>query len=219
MDDGKSWKDGGQIITSYKPRPSNSNPQFGGNGDFGCVWDYKMRRWVLFYAGDYYLGMAISSDPDGKRGTWLKWAGPRYGFRDPGMGGKGFGVGVPQLADGTQDWWSPNRGLSLKPGSNPGIHFNVYLNKWIMIWQAWSDNKLYIAGNANISNPDGWETPRLLTGSKNNFRAWHATVVCGGGGSAWCPGNVGRLYYSDNWSTSTDRRDFVMRTITFTRND
>lgn len=189
--------------------------------------------------GDYWLSMAISKDPDGKAGTWFKYAGPRLGFINPGLGGTSFAVGGKQNADGSFAW-GQQAGMALRPGSNPGIHFNVYLNKvswkllgsraksltpnfppslqWVMIWQAWSDNSLYISANADISNPDGWETPRFLTGSVNGFRAWHATVVCEGGGSAFCTGNTGRIYYSDEWGNS-DRRAFVSRTITFSRND
>ncbi|KAI9006797.1 hypothetical protein DFJ74DRAFT_773421 [Hyaloraphidium curvatum] len=218
-DDGVTWTTGGVIVTSSKPRPPNWNAQFGGNGDFGAVWDYFNNRWVMLYAGDYWLGMAVSSDPDGRPGTWYKYAGPRRGFVNPGLGGESFAVGGQQNGDGSFNW-NDIRGLAIRAGSNPGIHFNVYLNKWVAIWQSWQDNSLWISGNPNISDPNGWESPRFLTGSADGAggRAWHATVVCDGGGSAWCPGNTGRIYYADRWR-APDRRDFVSRTISFSRSD
>jgi hypothetical protein len=215
--DGVSWRNGGIIVTSWKNRPPNSRPEFGGNGDFGCVWDYKSRRWIMYYAGDYYLGIAVSSDPDGKRGTFFKYAGPGRGFTHPGIRGRGFGAGVPQLPDGSQDWSKPVRGLAMRPGSNPAIHFNVYLNKWVMLWNGW-DNRMYISASEDVADPDGWETPRLVARSVDGTKAWHPTVVCQGGGSAWCPTNTGKLYYADRWR-APDLRDFVTRTITFRRRD
>lgn len=127
-DDGVSWRDGGVIITSSKPRPPNSQAQFGGNGDFGAVWDYFNKQWVVVYAGDYWLGQAISKDPDAKPGSFKKWAGPNFGYRDNGLGGAGFGIGRKQNPDGSQ-LWGADTGAALRPGSNPGIHFNVVLNK------------------------------------------------------------------------------------------
>lgn len=90
-------------------------------------------------------------------------------------------------------------------------------NQWVMIWQAWADNSLYIATNADISNPMGWDTPKFLVSSINGGRAWHATVVCEGGGSSWCARTTARLHYADRWSG--DRRDFVSRVINFARYD
>ncbi|KAI9009198.1 hypothetical protein DFJ74DRAFT_687337 [Hyaloraphidium curvatum] len=214
--DGVSWTNGGLIITSAEPRPPNSAPKFGGNGDHGAVWDYDNRRWVLFYGGENWLSMAISSDPDGRRGTWYKYAGPQRGFSSPGIRGRGFPVGGSQLPDGSFDW-NGMRGLSLRAGSNPGIHYNVHLAKWIMLYNGW-DNAIWVSANVNISDPDGWETPRLVVRSRDGTRAWHPTVVCRLGGSAWCPSNAGRLYYADQWR-APDRRSFVSRTITFIRND
>jgi hypothetical protein len=167
--------------------------------------------------------MAISRDPDARPGSFWKYAGPNFGFTHPGLGGVGFAVGAGQNPDGSLRWGT-QRGLSLRAGANPGIHFNVFLNKWVMIWQHWEDNNMYISTNTDVSNPDGWETPRFLLGSidapgEGLRRAWHPTVVCEGGGSSWCPGNTGRLYYSDRWRAGSDRRDFVSRTITFSRSD
>lgn len=43
-DDGITWVDKGQIITSGEPRPRDDQPKFGGNGDFGVVWDWFEKK-------------------------------------------------------------------------------------------------------------------------------------------------------------------------------
>lgn len=106
------------------------------------------------------------------------------------------------------------QGLARAPGANPAIHYNLYLNKWVMVWHGW-DNKLYISSSVDTMN---WDTPRVLATSVNGYRAWYPTIICPEGGSLW-GGQTCRLYYSDNWKDGSDRRDFVSRTITFVRND
>ena len=80
--------------------------------------------------------MAVSEDADGKAGRWKKYAGPGKGFINEGLGGVGFPVGGKLNAQGEFDWGGKT-GISLQPGSNPGIDFNVYLGKWIMLWNGW----------------------------------------------------------------------------------
>jgi hypothetical protein len=166
-DDGVTWTDGGLIITSGDPRPPDSAPRFGGNGDFGVVWDWWAREWKLWYGGEYFLSMAISKDPDGKAGSWRKWGGPRVGFNSPGLGGRGFPVGGNVNADGSFNWnWIT--GLALAPGANPAIHFNMHLNKWVMVWHGWVNNRLYISASTDAMV---WETPRVIAESINQSRA------------------------------------------------
>lgn len=138
--------------------------------------------------------MAVSSDPDAKAGSWLKWGGPRVGFNSPGLGGRGFPVGGT-VDDWGQFNWNYITGLALAPGANPAIHFNTYLNKWVIVWHGWN-NKLYISASADTMT---WETPRVLAESINKSRAWYPTIICANGGHQWC-GDRGRLYYADNWN-------------------
>lgn len=215
-DDGKSWRNGGLIVTSSKPRPPDSQAQFGGVGDFGSVWDYVRKQWVMYYGGNHWLSIAISKDPAGRPGTWWKYAGPRKGFTQKGLGGTEFPPGWNQLPDLSMDWARGPRGIAIVPGSNPGMHYNFYLAKWVMIWNSW-DGKLYISANADISNPQGWETPRLFATSIDKTKAWHATVISKPGGSAW-GGASTRVYYADRWR-KPDIRDFVVRTLVFKRLD
>ncbi|KAI9004994.1 hypothetical protein DFJ74DRAFT_712878 [Hyaloraphidium curvatum] len=212
-DEGITWTDAGQIITAADPRPPDSAPRWGGNGDFGVAWDWWERRWKLWYGGEYWLSMAVSSDPEGRPGTWRKWGGPNVGFNVPGLGGRGFPVGGTVNADGSFNW-DRITGLALAPGANPHVHFNTYLNKWVMVWHGWNF-RLYISASDDGLN---WESPRLLATSINNSRAWYPTVVCATGGSLW-GAQWCRLYYGDNWAPNTDRRDFVSRTLQFVRYD
>lgn len=215
-DDGLTWTDGGQVITSDKPRPPDTEPKFGGAGDFGCVWDWRAKKWVMLFGGDDMISMAISADVDGKPGSWLKYAGPGKGFVNLGLGGVGFPVGGQVMPDGSFNW-GDKRGLALRSGSNPGLHYNSFLGLWICVWNGW-DNALYISGNPDMMNPDGWEAPKEVTKSADGSKAWHATVVSAKGGSAWCDGPDARLYYADKWR-APDLRDFVVRSIKFARAD
>lgn len=203
-DDGLTWQDQGLIITSGDPRPADNNPKFGGNGDFGVVWDWWEKKWKMWYGGEYWLSMAVSSDPDAKPGSWVKWGGPRVGFNSPGLGGRGFPIGGHLNDDGSFNWnWFS--GLARAPGANPAIHFNTYLNKWVMVWHGW-DNKLYISASADSMN---WEDARVIAESINQSRAWYPTIICPNGGNMWC-GQSGRLYYADRWTQVGNSTEAVL---------
>ncbi len=56
-------------------------------GDFAVIWDWKANHWKMYYSEDK-IGVAISEDPDGRVGTWMKWRGtftpePNAVFRNP----------------------------------------------------------------------------------------------------------------------------------------
>ena len=78
-DNGVTWTPGQQIITAWKLKPVI--PEWGGAGDHSVVWDHVGLRWVCFYQeqvenGEAQIHVAISTDPLGAPGTWLKWWQP-----------------------------------------------------------------------------------------------------------------------------------------------
>lgn len=186
-DEGKSWTSGNQIITSATSRPLV--PTWGGTGDCCVVWDHKNNRWLCYYQ-EQTISMAISTDPKGAPGTWKKY----YfgGFTENGLGGR----------------QSPLPGLSSAPGGNPSVHWNTFLNKWIMVWHGWSPANIYISASS-----DGivWETPQTIITSEIGGRAWYPTII---GDTDVEAGQVAKIYYADI-AQNFSYRDFKVRTITF----
>ena len=194
-DDGVTWSPGQQIITSSASKPAtpviNGVDQWGGDGDPTVIWDPSHSRWVAFYQ-DGTLRMAISTDPTGAPGSWHKY--DNGSFSQPGLGGQDSSL--------TQ--------LDRNAGANPSVHWNSYLDEWVMVWGGW-DGNVYIASSTDLI---AWSTPRVLaTSTFTAGHAWYPTII---GDSDTAAGQTAQLYYADLSSDFTTRH-FVTRSITFTR--
>ncbi len=193
FDNGVTWIESEQIITSWEEKPDS--PAWGGNGDFSVIWDENNSRWMCFYMDrssfrGNMIHMAISTDVLAAPGTWKKWDGKNFTVN--ALGGKG----------------KPLKVISEKPGSNPSISWNTYLNKWIMIWQTWKGN-IYISGSDDLIH---WESPRLVIVHGTNRIVWYPSIIGDGGDSSL--GQTGHLYYGD-FPSDRSSRIFYYRTITF----
>ena len=186
-DNGITWETGKQIITSYNSKPAT--PTWGGTGDCCVVWDHINSRWLCYYQ-EQTISMAISYDPVGATGTWKKYN--PSGFTEDGLGG----------------WQSPLPGLSSVPGGNPSVHWNTYLNKWVMVWHGWSPANIYISVSTNGIN---WDTPKMIIVSEQGGRAWYPTII---GVTDVEAGQVAKIYYAD-FAQDGGSRKFKSRTITF----
>jgi hypothetical protein len=126
-DEGETWSDGGIVLSSFVPKPEV--PAWGGLGDFGAVWDWRAQHWKCYFKEQQRLGVAISTDPDARPGSFFKW---RW------LGASGTMPDVSDWPAGTMEppgaeWESPGiggvytglPGLNDVPGSNPGIHWNT----------------------------------------------------------------------------------------------
>ena len=194
-DNGSSWSQGQQIITAWKSKPES--PAWGGAGDHNVIWDSDAQRWVCFYQEqaentEAEIHVAISTDPQGKPGSWMKWDG--QDFTAPGIGGKG----KPLPA-----FWG-------REGGNPSVHWNTYLKSWIMVYGGW-DGSLYIASSPNLLE---WSAPQVLVRPVQGGRAWYPTILSEEGDTR--AGQSARLYYAD-FNTDLIKRKFIGRTITFQR--
>jgi hypothetical protein len=195
-DDGVTWAKGQQIITAWKSRPAE--PAWGGAGDQGIVWDSANARWVCFYqeladVGEAQIHMAASSDPRGKPGSWFKWDGSH--FSAPGLGGKG----------------APLPAFLGYEGANPSIHWNTYLQQWVMIYGGW-DGSLYITSSADLIR---WAVPRVLVRpEQKGGHAWYPTIISAQGDTT--AGESAYLYYADI-APSASARKFYRSALTFTR--
>lgn len=186
-DNGVTWEPGEQIITGSTPRPDE--PTWGGAGDGVVIWDAINERWVAFYS-DQMIHMAISEDPLARPGTWYKWYEGE--FSEPGLGGQN----------------TPLPGLDLIAGANPSVHWNTYLNEWIMVYHGWDPAEIYISGSQDLIH---WYTPQSIIVSSQEGRAWYPTII---GDTDVQAGESARIYYADlaaDWGS----RDFVVQDITF----
>lgn len=189
-DNGFTWADSGQIITSNTPKPEER--AWGGAGDCCVVWDSVNQRWNCYYQ-EHNIRLAVSYDPLGSPGTWKKYYDGN--FNEDGMGGLS----------------TPLNNLSNKGGANPSIHQNTYLNKMVMTYHGW-DGGIYIT----VSN-DGinWEYPRKIIniGEYNN---WYPTII---GVSDTEAGRAAKLYYGEFYTSSGWRflveRDILFDTLEF----
>ena len=68
MDNGATWDEGAQILTTDTPRPEE--PDFGGDGDLAVVWDPFDRRWLCYYTTPMGVHLAMSTDPKARPGGY-----------------------------------------------------------------------------------------------------------------------------------------------------
>jgi hypothetical protein len=193
-DNGATWQSPAQILTAAEARPTLAQEHiWGGDGDGSAIWDAEHCRWMIFYQHEY-LTAAISTDPEGKPGTWFKYY--NGAFTEPGLGGKD----------------SPLAGLDAVHGGNPSVHFNSYLGKWVMVYHGWDPQVSYITSSTDLLI---WDKPRFLVDSANPpGRGWYPTII---GETDLRAGQKANLYYTD--MDRFDGRHFMHRSITFTRHD
>lgn len=194
---GDTWTKRGQIITSSTPKPSY--PKWGGNGDHCVVYDTNNSRWVCYYQ-EHFICMAVSYDPNGMPGTWYKYY--NGDFTQSGLGGAN----------------SPVPGLQNHPGGNPSVHYNTYIDRWVMVWHVWDGPypgpaSIWLSTSTDMVN---WDTPIHLVSAEGNEKMWYPTII---GSSDIEAGQSAWLYYAYwpnkyNWP-----RQFLRRKISFEPGD
>jgi hypothetical protein len=177
-DNGATWGAGRQFLTSDKAKPAT--PAWGGLGDGVIVRDEANKRWVAFFQWDW-IYMAISTDARGRAGTWWKYYEGQ--FSEPGLGGKVSPV--PILAE--------------RPGANPSVHWNTFLNRWVMVWHGW-DGNLYISASPDLF---AWDQPQVLMAPAAGRRLTYATVI---GVDDKKASSAPTMFYADMSEDWSDRR-------------
>ncbi|KAK9799416.1 hypothetical protein WJX73_005559 [Symbiochloris irregularis] len=197
-DEGASWSEGGPCVSAGPP---GDEPRWGGTGDHSCIWDPFYRRWLCYFTHDG-ISLAKSEDPRASIGTWKKWNGDDF---------SGEGLDGPSTVI---------EGLNSEWGSNPSIHFNTLLQRWVMLYANWP-GKLFVSTSTDAVH---WEPPRQIAESihkdkdGNPLAVRYPTVISAQGEAV--AGASARLYYADFDNPDNGAsRDFVSREITFTRRD
>jgi hypothetical protein len=105
---------------------------------------------------------------------------------------------------------TPIESLMSVQGANPSVHYNMYLEMWVMVFHSWG-GCLYIS-----SSPDAyeWSEPQeVLCSEHEGGKTWYPTII---GESDVLAGEKARLYYADMYD---GKRDFIGQEIVFTRAD
>jgi len=190
--DGVTWQKDGVILSSANPKPAT--PDWGGNGDHCVVWDEANARWICFFHEDYLM-VASSSDSEGRPGTWYKYY--QGAFTEPGIGG----------------FASPLSGWEAHAGGNPSVHFNTFLNCWVMVAHTWGSifgpSSLWISTSADLIH---WAPPRPLLESVTPQRFWYTTIL---GPTDTEAGQTAELVYGSWTNMDVNIRKFYKRSITF----
>ncbi len=166
-DNGATWFDLGIILSSPEEtlNCSAENGYFaGGHGDF-CVVLEEEQKYLYFFFGNYggepdEQGVAIArmlwkerDDPVGKVWKWYQGS-----WSEPGLGGKVtplFPVFVPWERPDCDAFWGPS------------IHWNVYLNQYVMLLnrakgKGWTQEGIYVSFSPCVSEPYSWSSPQKI---------------------------------------------------------
>jgi hypothetical protein len=166
-DNGATWEDLGFIISADPCRINcltKSPWDSGGTGDFVFYLDQK-KEFFYFYGTSYdpdmpeqgvfaaRLRYADRNDPAGKV---MKWH--NGGWNEPGVWGH-----VTPVFPAERDYHRPNGAMFW----GPAIHWNTYLQMYVMVLNHAVDTKLtedgiYISYNRDVGDPTGWSKPRMI---------------------------------------------------------
>ena len=227
VDNGATWEDLGFIIEA-KPcavRCDTASPwDSGGTGDFVFYLD-PAKEFFYFYGTSYdsrfeeqgvwaaRMRYADRKNPSGKVMKWHKGA-----WSEPALWGHVTPVFPAQRdyhgKDGEMFW-------------GPAIHWNTYLNTYVMLLNHAVDTKLtqdgiFISFNHDLGNPDGWSTPRMILDRKEIQKAMvGATVSPTKLENGWYPEVIGTEKGETDKVVGRTARFFLAgvsrKTITFMR--
>jgi hypothetical protein len=184
-DNGASFVDLGIVLTALPVINCDAQNGFfaGGNGDFSVMFDSRTRYFYFFlstYAGEVTdQGVAVArmayAHRDHPRGRVYKYYNGRW--REPGLGGFATPI-FPAMAD----WMGPEADSFW----GPSVHWNTYLRRFVMLLNrsccsdGWPQEGIYASYNSDISNPQGWSTPKkFLEGAHepNYIGGWYPQVL------------------------------------------
>jgi len=167
INNGATWEDLGFIISADPCRincQSASPWDSGGTGDFVFMLD-QQKEYFYFYGTSYdpdiaEQGVLVArmkySERDNPAGKVMKWHNGAWS--EPGIWGH-----VTPAFPAERDYHRPNGSMFW----GPAIHWNNYLNMYVMVLNHAVDTKLtadgiYISYNRDLGNPNGWSKPQMI---------------------------------------------------------
>jgi len=182
-DNGLSWEDLGIILEA--PEGSNNlesvNKYFvGGNGDFCVIADTK-KGYVYFFISTYHKdmeeqGIAVArmryENRNAPRRRVFKWYQGRW--REQGLGGH-----VTPIFPAAIDWHRADADAFW----GTSIHWNTYLNVWVMLLNRakdknWTQEGIYVSFNPDLAEPNDWTKPvKILDANELEKSKWYPQVM------------------------------------------
>jgi len=182
-DNGLNWHDMGIVVEAPagSDNPQTTNKYFnGGNGDFSVIADRK-KEYFYFFISTYHKNkgeQGVSTarmkykDRDDPKGKVFKWH--RGKWAEAGLGGN-----VTPIFPAAIDWHKPNADAFW----GPSVHFNTYLDSWVMLLNRakdkdWTQEGIYISFNRDLANSSGWTKPaKILDASELEKSKWYPQVM------------------------------------------
>ena len=188
-DDGITWTRAGLAISDPQP----CTPTFGGAGYSSVIQSSSFPHNFLAYGG--CTGF-VSDDAAGASGTWKRWK--NGAFTSPGINGSSDCLpGVPSNA------------------CCPIVHYNSYLQAYIMIYNTWGhSDTLFVATSVDGIN---FGPSQLLLQAVTGRSLAYGQII--GQHNNSVAGEVAVLAYAAAPPTGSEPRDFVYRTITWSKNN
>lgn len=166
-DEGMTWQDLGIILEAPADSLNCQTKNFyfaGGNGDFSVILDNE-QKYFYFLIGTYNrqveeqgLSVARMSYADRNAPIGKLWKYRNGQWNEPGLGGRSTPV-----FNVMKDWHSQDPDAYW----GPSIHFNTYLNMYVIVMnhavdKYWLQEGIYISYNYDVADPQGWSAPERL---------------------------------------------------------
>jgi len=182
-DNGLTWRDLGIVLEApagYNNAESVNKYFVGGNGDFAVIADNEKEH-LYFFISTYHRdkaeqGIAIArmryEDRDAPIGKVVKWY--QGGWNEPGLGGQ-----VTPIFPAVIDWHRSDADAFW----GPSIHYNTYLNAWVILLNRardkdWTQEGIYLSFNAALADPAGWAQPvKILDAAELEKSKWYPQVM------------------------------------------
>jgi hypothetical protein len=229
QDNGLTWEDLGFIIEADRCafRCDTESPwDAGGAGDFVFLLDEE-RQFFYFYGTSYdsrfeeqgvWVARMRYADRDNPSGKVMKWHQGRWD--EPGLWGHVTPVFPAEIdyhrKDGTMFW-------------GPAIHWNTYLNRYVMFLNHAVDTRLnadgiYVSYSTTLGDPAGWSKPVMILDRDGIQRAMTgANLSATKMGNGWYPQVIGTAKGETDKQVGQIGRFFMAgystREITFVRAD
>jgi len=166
-DNGATWEDLGFIIYADPCAincQSSSPWDSGGTGDFVFYLD-RNKEYFYFYGTSYdprfeeqgiFVARMRYADRNNPSGKVMKWY--KGGWTEPALGGH-----VTPVFPAQRDYHKPDGCMFW----GPAIHYNTYLNTYVMVLNHAIDTKLtedgiYMSFNRDLGDPHGWSEPKMI---------------------------------------------------------
>jgi hypothetical protein len=178
-DNGATWEDLGFII-SADPCAINCQTHSpwdsGGTGDFSFILD-REKQYFYFFGTSYdprfeeqgiFAARMRYGDRNSPSGKVVKWH--HGGWTEPALWGH-----VTPVFPAERDYHKPDGSMFW----GPAIHWNTYLNAYVMLLNHAQDTKLtedgiFVTFNGNLDNPGGWSKPVMIL---NREKILQATTI------------------------------------------